>query len=159
MSKQTELFGKTFDQQIKATGGKPSAKDILPNVLVRGELVLEPVSNGIRVTARDENHRMLWGFIASQGMLTQAHCPVAIYDKLQELVSTELKKHGLPSQDEQDPVLSAKVALDDLERTVRELRESITVKKESEATRERAINIRRLARDANRTIKLEADSL
>lgn len=159
MQKQPDLFGKTFDQQVKATGGKVQGKDIRPNLLIQSELVFEPVSNGIRVTARDRSHRMLWGFIASQGILSQIHCPVAVYDTLQEMVAAELKKHGLPAQDEQDPVSSAKAALNDLEKTVLELRESITVKKESEATRERAKSIRRLATDANRTIKLEADSL
>ena len=159
MQKQTELFGKTFDQQVKATSGKLTGKDIRPNVLIRSELVFEPVSNGIRVTARDENHRMLWGFIASQGMLAQVHCPVAVYDTLQQMAYEELKKQELPSQDEKEPVSSAKAALDDLEKIVRELRESITVKKESAATHERARIIRRLASDANRTIRLEADSL
>ncbi len=138
MAKQSELFGKTFDQQVEAAGGKLSGKDIRPNVLVRTELVCEPVSNGIRVTARDEHHRTLWGFIASQGMLAQVHCPVAIYDVLQEMISEELRRLALPSQDEQEPIASAHAALNDLEQTVKELRKSITVIKESEATRQRA---------------------
>jgi len=159
MGNQSDLFGKTFDQQLEATGGKLSDKDIRPNVQIQSELVLEPVSNGIRVTARDENHRMLWGFIASQGMLAQSHCPVAIYDTLQELLSAELRKHVLPTQDDQEPISSAKIALDELAKTIQNLRESITVKKESEATRQRAQNIKRLANDAIRSIKLESDSV
>ena len=159
MGKQSDLFGKTFDQQLEATGGKLSGKDIRPNVQIRSELVLEPVSNGIRVTARDKNHRILWGFIASQGMLAQIHSPVAIYNTLQELLSAELSKHTLPTQDDQEPISSAKIALDELAKTIQNLRESITVKKESEATRQRAQNIKRLASDAIRSIKLEADSV
>lgn len=159
MPKQTDLFGKTFDQQVAATGGKLTGKDISPNILVRGELVFEPVSSGVRVTARDEQHRMLWGFIASQGMLAQMHCPVAVYDTLRDLLSVELKKRGLTVQEEQEAVPSALAALDGLAKTIQELRDSITVKKESSATRQRALCIKRLANDAVRSISLEAGSL
>ena len=92
-------------------------------------------------------------------MLAQVHCPVAIYDTLRETISEELKTQALPTPEDQDPVVSAQAALSDLEKTVKELRESITVKKESEATRQRAQSIKRMANDANRTIKLESASL
>ena len=159
MAKQSELFGKTFDQQVEATGGNLSGKDLRPNILIRTELVFEPVSNGLRVTSRDESHHTLWGFIASEGMLAQVHCPVAIYDGLREKISAELRKQALPSFDAPNPVAAALTALDELEQTLDGLRKSITVKKESEATRQRACTIQRMASDANRTIRLETVSL
>ena len=156
MSKETYLFGKTFDQQVDAAGGNLAGKDVRPNTLIRGEVVFEPVLNGIRVTARDEQHRLMWGFIASKGILNQVHCPVAIYDTLQSLIAEQMKKHSLPSIEEADPIVSAKAALDNLQDTISGLRQSITVKNVSQATRERAATIKRLASDATRIIQLES---
>jgi hypothetical protein len=156
MSKQADLFGKTFDQQVDATGGNLAGKDIRPNTLNQGEVVFEPVLNGVRVTARDKDHKLLWGVIASKGMLTQIHCPVALYDTLQSSIADELRKQGLPSVEDSDPVASAKAAVDALQKTLNDLNKSVTVKKVSEATRERARVIKRIVNDANRLIQLES---
>jgi hypothetical protein len=156
MPRQSDLFGKTFDQQLNATGGELDGKDIRPNVRVAGEVVFEPLSTGVRVTARDEKHRVMWGFVASQENLGKIHCLVAVYETLYELIARELKKHGLPSKDEEaNPIESAKKAITDLRNVLDQLEKSIAVKKVSEATEERARTIRRLLSDANRMIQLE----
>ena len=156
MPKQDGLFGKTFDQQVDATGGDLVGKDIRPNTLIQGEVIFEPVLNGVRVTARDKSHKLLWGVIASKGMLTQIHCPVALYDTLQSLIASELKKQSLPYLEDSDPVVSAKAAVEVLQKTLNALNDSISVKKVSEATRERARTIRRIVNDANSLIQLES---
>jgi hypothetical protein len=156
MPKQADLFGKTFDQQVDATGGNLAGKDIRPNTLIQGEVVFEPVLNGVRVTARDKDHKLLWGVIASKGMLTQIHCPVALYDTLQSLIAGELRKQDLPSVEDSDPVASAKAAVEVLQKTLNDLNKDITVKKVSEATLERARTIKRIVNDANRLIQLES---
>jgi hypothetical protein len=75
MSKEPDLFGKTFDQQLQVAGDEIAERDISPNRRIPGEVVFEPVMNGVRVTARDSEHRVLWGFIGSKDMISQIHCP------------------------------------------------------------------------------------
>jgi len=53
MSKEPDLFGKTFDQQLQVAGDEIAERDISPNRRIPGEVVFEPVMNGVRVTARD----------------------------------------------------------------------------------------------------------
>ena len=155
MPQDEGLFGKTFDQQLDIAGEDALGQDISPNRRVAGEIVFEPVMNGIRVTARDKKHRMLWGFIGSKGMISQIHCPVAVYDTLQNLLSEELEKHGLPTPEKGDAVEAAQKAIADLEKTLKNLKSSIEVKKVSGATNERARAIARIARDADRMICLD----
>lgn len=159
MNQQGNLFGKTFDQQVHISGGNLDGADIRPNTCIPGEIVLEPLPPGIRITARDADHRTLWGFVASKGMLEQVHCLVAVYDTLQTRIGHELRKQGLPAPEREDAVECAKRALDDLEETVRQLRESITVKKVSEATLRRAEVIRGATVDARRMIELTLKAL
>ena len=158
MTKDNELFGKTFDQQLQVAGEELEKRDISPNRRILGEVVFEPVLNGIRVTARDDNHRVLWGFIGSKDMLNQIHCPVAVYETLQQLLGEELEKHGLPKQETEDPMHATQRALGALQETLSKLQSTIKVKKVSEATLERARTIARIANDANRMICLEASS-
>lgn len=155
MPKQTDLLGKTFDQQVAAMRGKLADKDIRPNRMILGEVILEPVSKGIRVTARNDSHRLLWGFIASKDMLQQMHCPVAVYDTLRTVVADELKKHSLSSLDDVDPLESAKRAMTQLQQKIQELSKSLEVKKVSDATRERARTIGSVVNDACRLIDLQ----
>ena len=61
MSKEPDLFGKTFDQQLQVAGDEIEKKNISPNRRISGEVAFEPVLNGVRVTARDSQHRVLWG--------------------------------------------------------------------------------------------------
>ena len=158
MAHDPSLFGKTFDQQVEVAGDTIADRDISPNRRIPGEIVFEPLLNGVRVTARDKDHKVLWGFIGSMGMIKQIHCPVAVYETLQALLSEELKKHGLPTSEEVDPMQGAKQALSGLRDTIDKLRDGITVKKVSKATMERAKAIGRIANDANRMICLETSS-
>jgi len=159
MRKQDGFFGKTFDQQVELLGDKVLAADISPNCMIRAEVVLEPLGPRIRVTARDECHRVLWGFVACKGMLDQHPCPVAIYDTLRDLVSQQLKKLGQPAPEHGDPSVEARRAISRLEDTLKWLRESLDVKKVSQATAERARSIARIAADADRQVTLDAASL
>ena len=159
MKQQSELFGKTFDQQLIATDGKIEDIDISPNRRIKGEVIFEPTSTGVRVTARDEEHRLLWGYVASKDTLRQIHNLVATYETLQQLVAEELESKGKGKSDSADPIDDAKQALDALESTVQGLRGSLTVKKVTDATRERARQISRIISDANRLIALESGTL
>jgi len=155
---EPDLFGKTFDQQLDVAGHTIGDRDIAPNRRIAGEIVFEPVLNGVRVTARDGDHKVLWGFIGSMEMIKQVHCPVAVYETLQDLLCEELKKHELPTAEEADPMLAADRAISALRDTTETLRKAITVKKVSEATIGRARAIARIANDANRMISLETSS-
>jgi hypothetical protein len=158
MSGKFDLFGKTFDQQVDAAGDKVVDQDISPNRRIATEVVFEPLVAGVRVTARDAKHRVLWGFIGSQGMLGQTHCPVAVYEELQFLLSEELKKQGLPTTtNDIGQIENAKLALAALETTVMALKKSIDVKKVTPATTLRAKRIAQVAADANRQIELETN--
>lgn len=154
-----DLFGKTFDQQVAATDGDIAGRDLSPNSVIEGTVVFEPLLQGVRVTARDKKHAVLWGFIASKGMLEQIHCPVAVYSTLWSLIAAELKNRGLPSPEGKEPLESAIKALDDAEKLIANLRKSLAVKKVSDATRERAKVIANLASDAARMIELGTSSM
>ncbi|MCK4658210.1 MAG: hypothetical protein KAV82_01695 [Phycisphaerae bacterium] len=158
MPHDPDLFGKTFDQQLEVAGDTIADRDISPNRRIPGEIVFEPLLNGVRVTARDEDHKVLWGFIGSKGMIKQIHCPIAVYETLQALLSEELEKHGLPTSEEVDPIQAAKQALSGLQDTIDKLGGAITVKNVSKATIERAKAIGRVVNDANRMICLETSS-
>lgn len=159
MTKDRDLFGKNFDQQLEVAGKDIARRDIAPNRRVPGEIVFEPMGSGVRVTARDAEHRVLWGYVASKGTVRQIHCLVAVYDTLQELVAEELEKRGLFSAESEDPIVAAHSALGRLEKTAKWLRDSIEVKKVSDATLERARTIARIVSDADRQIALEAGTL
>lgn len=159
MPEQNELFGKTFDQQVIATGGDIDDKAITPNRRIVGEVVFEPMGTGIRVTARDGRHRMLWGFVGCAESVNQVHCLVAVYETLQCLLGEELRRGGLPAPAPTDPTKDAQQALDELEKTVSWLRRSLGVKKVTAPALERAGAVARIAWDANQQITLEAAAL
>jgi len=60
MTKGQDLFGKTFDQQLAATGGNILARDIAPNRRIPAEIVFEPMGARIQVTAYDAENRILF---------------------------------------------------------------------------------------------------
>lgn len=60
MPQDQDLFGKTFDQQIDATGDNIEARDITPNRRVPAQIVFEPIGARVQVTAYDENNRVLF---------------------------------------------------------------------------------------------------
>ncbi len=155
MDELETLFGKTYDQQAEAAGDSFTTADIHPNRRLLAEVVFEPVVGGVRVTARDGQHHMLWGFVGSIGMMTQIHTPVAIYDTLRTLLSEELVKTRLPVADAPDIMQSAKDAIESLRDTLRRLERSLDVKKVEAATRDRAKAIASTVNDARRQIHLE----
>ncbi len=159
MAQDKDLFGKTFDQQLDVAGKDITERDISPNRRVAGEIVFEPLGTGVRVTARDADHRVLWGYVGAKETVKQIHCLVAVYDSLQAMLAEELVKCGLFTQETEDPIRAAQAALDKIEKTARWLRDSLDVKKVSEATTERARTIARIVSDADRQITLEAETL
>jgi len=126
---------------------------------IKGEVVFETMGNGVRVTARDENHRVLWGYVGSKVTLKQIHCQVATYDTLQEMIAEELEKRGLLVPETTDPLDAAKAAIASLEETIQCLKKGLTVNKATDATRERARVVARMARDANAQLWLEGRTL
>lgn len=147
-----DLFGKTFDQQLLATGGRIQGKDLTPNKIVPGSVVLEPLPTGIRVTARDDAHHVLWGFVASRDMLKETHCPVAVYERLREILNEQFEVLGQPTLDQPDPVKAAEERLDLIGKQCESLRSLLKVKKASEATRNRAVTIASASMDALRIL-------
>ncbi len=131
----------------------------IPARPVKGEVVFEPSGPAVRVTARDEQHRVLWGYMGSVETVPQIHCLVAVYETLQDMLAEELAKRGLFNPLDGDPVALALAALDEIGQTTKRLRDSLTVIKESDATRQRAMAVARIVADANRQILLEAGSL
>ena len=159
VNQNTELSSKTFDQQVNMLDSDLSQADISPNLRVPCEMVFEPVLNGVRVTARDEQHKVLWGFIGSEKMLEQIHCPVAVYGRLQELLQERLEKRGLAPAKHHDPIAEANASLEELEKTLVGLRNSLSVKGVSEATVKRAAEIARVAEDAKKMLCVETSSV
>jgi len=159
MPQDKRLIGKTFDQQFELVGDSVVSQDISPNRRIPAEIVFEPMGTGVRVTARDAEHALLWGYIGSEGALKHIHCLVAVYDRLQELLAEELRKRGVMKSDAGEAVSSSVDAIDELQATVDWLKEGLQVKKISDATLERARTIARIVSDANRQILLEAATL
>jgi len=160
MAENLSLFGKNFDQQVAIAGDEITKADISPNRRIPGEIIFEPMGPGVRVTARDDQHRVLWGYVGSKETTNQIHCLVATYETLQDLIGEELEKLGssLP-EEKDDPIARANSALTRLESTVEWLRKSMDVKKVSGATLERARTIARIASDVDRQITLDAANL
>jgi hypothetical protein len=159
MAHDQDLSGKTFDQQVEIAGTNITTRDIAPNRRVPGEIVFEPLGTGVRVTARDAEHRVLWGYVGAKETVKQVHCLVAVYDTLQNLLAEELEKNGLFRRETVDSMATAQTALDRLDKTVKWLRDSLDVKKVSEATAERAQTIAQIVSNADRQITLEAGTL
>lgn len=138
----------TLDQQIAAHGHEPTPENCGVNTLIPAKLGLEPMGSGVRVTARDEQGQTLWGVVASLPMLSSGECPVAIYDRLMEL----LKEKGIGGQSEElsheESVNRAQTTLEELRTTIASLQNGLDVKKPSEATARRADQLYRAARDA-----------
>jgi len=159
MKEKQELSGKTYDQQLDIVGDDIRKVDIRPNRRVEAEMVFEPMGNGVRVTTRDESHRVLWGFTASKGMLEQVHCLVAVYEPLFRLVDEELEKQGQPAPEHGDPFAQAQHTIANLEKSIQWLKNSLKVQKRSAPALERATLIARATAEAYRQISLDTESL
>lgn len=60
MTKEQDLFGKTFDQQLEAAKGRIDSRDISPNRRIPAEIVFEPMGARVQVTAYDANNHVLF---------------------------------------------------------------------------------------------------
>lgn len=158
-SEQQSLFGKTFDQQLAATGNAIEGHDISPNRRIPGEIVFEPIGSSVRVTARDAEHRLLWGFVASSETVNDIICEIATYETLQRLIATVIDKPDLLPNLHADPIAAAKLSLKNLAGALKWLEKSLDVQTVAEPTLVRALAIARIASDAERQIMLEASSL
>jgi hypothetical protein len=145
---------RTFDQLLDDNGGA-LPKDHGPHKRLPGSVVLEPLGKGIRVTGRVDNHGVLWGFVASKGMLDQPHASIAIYNLLRDHLNPFLESMGLPASRPDNVMDAAHAALADMEHLITQLRENITVKKASPQTLDRAVAIHRALTDATRMILQE----
>lgn len=145
---------RTFDQLLSDNGGSLPANQG-PHQRLQGSVVLEPLGKGIRVTGRDEKHGVLWGFVASKGMLDQPHASIAIYSLLRDHLNPFLEKMDLPTSRPENLMDAAHATLADMEHLIKQLRENITVKKASPQTLERAEAIYRAMSDAARMILQE----
>ena len=87
---------RTFDQLFNDNGGAPPETHG-PHKRLPGSVVLERLGKGIRVTGCDEKHGVLWGFVASKGMLDQSHASIAIYNLLRDHLNPFLESMGLAS--------------------------------------------------------------
>lgn len=161
ITEQDDLFAKKTDMRGETTK-KPDgvcADSMAQRRRIKAEVVFEPVNAGVRVTARDSDQRLLWGYIGSKETTNQKHCTVAIYETLQALLVDELKKCQLMDSKSKDPTATALAALDQLEKTTRWLRGSLTVKKTTEASLERASLIAGIAADADLQIRHATEGL
>lgn len=156
---ERDISGKTYDQQLELAGDGVANLDISPNRRVPGEMVFEPLGTGVRVTARDECHRTLWGFVASKPMLDEVHCLVAVYDPLFRLIKEELERHRLPAPEDSEPLAAARRNIAQLEETLRHLKRSLDVKEVKAPTLDRARVIARMTGEALRQIGLDSEGL
>lgn len=122
---------------------------------IDGRVVLERLGSGVRVTGQDAANKLLWGMVASKGMMEQPHCAVAIYSSLRELISDRLADEGLPSPPPADAVAAAKQSLQELRDLADVLLNNLTVKRETTSTITRGATIHRAVSDAVLMIRQE----
>lgn len=144
----------TLDQQIEAYGSNPTASQTGENSLIPAKLGLEPLGGGVRVTARDEDGRTLWGFVASEPMLASRECLVAIYDRLLEMLAERGAAPRKKGPSDLKEIVDQSIAdLDELVRIAESYKKKLTVKSASEATARRAELVSSVTRDAIITLK------
>jgi hypothetical protein len=102
--------------------------------IIPGEIVFEPLMGGLRVTARDQNHTVLWGFVASKSMIERHPCPVAIHTTLKKIITKELAKHNLETSKEINYVEEALRNINKLQKKLNDLKKLLKVKKVTDAT-------------------------
>ncbi len=159
MEKQPDLFASAPEQPFAA--GDEHTKDSVHDRgrRIQGEIAFERTETGVRVTARDAEHRLLWGCIASKETLRQIHSSVAMYSSLQNLIGEELQKVNRCAVEGVDAITAAAEAVRSLEGTLTWLQSSLDVREVKDATMERARALARIIADADRQIMLEASRL
>ena len=145
----------TFDQIRGETKADPidNPERFLPNKVVETRLVFEPLADQsrVRVTARTADYQLLWGVIASEGMIAQHPVPVAFYEAL-----SQLTKQHMPDSDGATATASvseASAAAKMLTDRVADLLAKLDVKKVSDATLKRAALFRAAFRDALKNLE------
>jgi|GEM_PF-1205393 len=132
----------------------------IPSQRLQGEVIFESIGGHVRVTARDHNHNVLWGYVGSKETVGRPHCSVAMYDSLQTILGAELSKRGHLIPEVGDPIKEANDAINALTEQLKAMRKKgLEVEKVTDATRARARIIARIVSDASRSIMLEAESL
>ncbi len=126
---------------------------------VLGEVILEPVHAGIRVTARDQQHHILWGYVASDDTLSHIHTEVATYSTLREIIKDELEKLALHTKSTTDPFIDAQRAIIDLRELLNKLDDCVNVSTREDTAAHRASRIKRIADDAKRMLEEELSQL
>ena len=122
---------------------------------IPGYVVLEPLGEGVRVSARSSDDALLWGMVCSKLMLQQPHASVALYDQLRAIAIEELSRYGREVPTNPETVDAALDTLRRLEEAIASARRSITVKKVSPETQSRARDILRSFGDALQMISSE----
>lgn len=153
-----DITQKTFDDVLEArpmSVGDGAARPASRSVKVPGLIALERLGSGIRVTAQDHQENVLWGFVATKGMLEQPHGTIALYARLREIINEALTAEGLEAVSPPDALVAATAAVTELQRVTALLHQSMQVKKVSEVTRKRAASIVRVVSDALRMIEQE----
>jgi len=159
MEKRDDLFGKTFDQQVRLCEGDIEGQNISPNRLLPAEIVCYPTgTGGVSITARNTKHDLLWGYIASRETVDRTHQLVAICGALRDLVYEEVAKYAALPERETDPLEEAKSALTALQATTTEFWDSLVVKKATKETLSRAAAIARAVADADNMIRLAMEA-
>ena len=132
---------KTFDQ-ILATNPTVDAVEepgmFKPHEAIDTRMVFEPMpeQGHVRITARSESYDLLWGVIASPGMLTRHPVEVAFYEHLID----QAKMH-LPPQSERTGtgyVSHVLKCVADLRKCLDAIEKSLKPKKPSDKTEKRA---------------------
>lgn len=159
MEKQPDLFGTAPGQPLAAADEHSKDHGHDRGRRIQGEIAFERTETGVRVTARDAEHRLLWGYIASKETLRQIHCSVAMYSSLQDLIGEELQKENRCGVEGADAIESAAEAVRSLEGTLKWLQSSLDVRDVKDATMDRARALARIVADADRQIMLEASRL
>ncbi len=123
---QVEMFG--------GDAGHTSSESSRAPTRISGSIEVVPLGKGVRVTGRDADGRVLWGFVATRTMLEQPHGAIAIYDRLRDLVNERLDALGLPMDRPEDVLTAAESKLSELERFATQLRKTITITKGKKPT-------------------------
>jgi hypothetical protein len=159
MNNENDLFTNEQSNHIQNTCCQLIGKDFMEGAkIISGEIALEPLKGGIRVTARDSEHQTLWGFIASAKTLEQMYSSVGVYITLQKLIAQEL---GLrPENDKIDKSIIPTVQqeITSLKKILDKLSSSLEVKMPTDATFRRGKTISEVINNVIQLIETELSS-
>ncbi len=145
----------TFDQVLHDNPDLDPIADpaaIAPNIVISARIVFEPMpaQGNVRVTARTDDFRLLWGVTASPSMLARHPAEVAFYEAL-----IEKTKQLLPPAVEAAQIDSITLGLQFLQQIrsrLDEIEKSLSPKKVTDKTMKRAAAFLFSLRDAVRLL-------